>query len=315
MQEELQELAQVNAEVIETDWLTEDDIINAVKDADAILTDVAKMTRRVMESLTRCRVIVSYGIGYNHIDVAAATDNSILVVNVPDYCLEEVSNHAILLLLACAKNLISMNAGTKSGRWAECEQAQAPMGSIYGQKLGIVGCGQIGRLTARKAQCFGLKVMGYDPYVDKSLAAEYGINLVSLPELLKEADYVSLHTLLNQETWHLIGEKELRQMKPSAYLINVSRGSVIDETALIKALKGKWLAGAGLDVFEKEPVDRDNPLLKMENVIVTPHSAYYSEASLKRLRTSVGQETARVLSGKWPRNVVNKGVKPKVDLT
>ncbi|MEE9398641.1 MAG: NAD(P)-dependent oxidoreductase, partial [Dehalococcoidales bacterium] len=165
-----------------------------------------------------------------------------------------------------------------------------------------------------KAQCFSLKVLGYDPYVDKSLAKESGITLVSLPELLKESDFVSVSTLLSKETWHLIGEKEFRQMKPTAYFVNTSRGSVVDEAALIKALQEKWIAGAGLDVFEKEPVAPDNPLLKMENVVVTPHSAAYSEASFKRLRTSVGQEAARVLSGQWPKNVVNKAVKPKVNL-
>ncbi|GAH62975.1 unnamed protein product, partial [marine sediment metagenome] len=200
------------------------------------------------------------------------------------------------------------------GRWAEGKQAQAPMVSIYGQTLGLVGCGSIGRMTGKKAQCFGLRVLGYDPYVDESLAKEHGITLVSLPELLKESDFVSVHVPLNKETWHLAGEEEFKQMKPTAYFINTSRGSVVDEPALIKALQEKWIAGAALDVFEKEPVDPDNPLLKMDNVVVTPHSAGYSDAASKRLRTSVGQEAARVLSGRWPKVVVNKSVKPKVNL-
>ena len=314
MQEELEELYKVNADIIEAGWSTEDDIIKAAKDADAILTDAAKMTRRVIDTLVKCKVIVSYGIGYDHIDVDAATDNGIPVVNIPDFCLEEVSNHAIALLLICAKKLIFMNDGTKSGHWAERKQAQAPMGSISGQTLGIVGCGKIGRLVARKAQCFDLKVLGHDPYLSKSTAMECGITLVSLSELLSEADYISVHTLFNQGTRHLIGEKELRRMKSSAFLINTSRGSVIDEVALIKALEEKRIAGAGLDVFEQEPVDLNNPLLKMNNVVITPHSAYYSDNALKRLRTSVGKEAARVLSGKWPLNVVNKTVKPKVRL-
>ena len=137
---------------------------------------------------------------------------------------------------------------------------------------------------------------------------------MSLPELLKESDFVSVHVPLNKETWHLAGEKELKQMKPTAYFINTARGSVVDEPALIKALQEKWIAGVGLDVFEKEPIDSDNPLLKMGNVVVTPHSAGYSDAAFKRLRASVGQEAARVLSGRWPKNVVNKTVKPKVNL-
>ena len=314
MVEETEELAKANAELVSADCATEDEIIEAAKDADAIITWGAQITRRVMEALPKCKVIVRYGVGFDTIDVGAATDNDILVVNVPDFCWEEVSNHAITLLLACAKKLALLNDLTKQGLWAESKQAQAPMGSIYRQTLGIIGCGNIGRMTARKAQCFGLKILGYDPYLDKSLARESGITLVSLPELLKESDFVAVHTLLNEETWHLIGEKEFKQMKPTAYFINTSRGSVVDEPALIKALQEKWIAGAALDVFEKEPVDSDNPLLKMDNVVVTPHSASYSDVAFKRLRTSVGQEAARVLSGRWPKNVVNKTVKPKVNL-
>ena len=314
MVEEAEELAKVNTELVGADCTTEDEIIEAAKDADAILTSAARITRRVMETLPKCKVIVRYGIGFDTIDIDAATDNNILVVNIPDFCFEEVSNHAITLLLACAKKLILLNNGIKQGRWDEVRGAPAPMGSIYGQTLGVIGCGNLGRMTARKAQCFGLKVLGYDPYVDKSLAKEYGITLVGLPELLKESDFVSVHTLLNKETRHLIGEKEFKQMKPTAYFINTSRGPVVDEAALIKALQEKWIAGAGLDVFEKEPVDADNPLIRMDNVVVTPHLAGYSDVSLKRLRTSVGQEAARVLSGRWPKNVVNKTVKPKVDL-
>ncbi len=314
MVEEAEELAKVNAELVGVDCTTEDEIIEAAKDADAILVVAAQITRRVMEMLPKCKVIVRYGIGFDTIDVNAATDNGILVVNIPRFCLEEVSNHAITLLLACAKKLAFLNEGIKQGRWAEVKLALAPLGSIYGQTLGLVGCGNIGRMTGRKAQCFGLRVLGYDPYLDKFLAEESGITLVSLPELLKKSDFISVHTPLNKETRHSIGEKEFKQMKPTAYLINTARGSIVDEPALIKALQEKRIAGAGLDVFEKEPVDSDNPLLKMDNVVVTPHSASYSDVSFKRLRTSVGQEAARVLSGWWPKNVVNKTVKPKVNL-
>jgi len=316
MIEEAAELAKVNAELVGADCVTEDEIIEAAKDADAILTAAAQITRQVMEALPKCKVIVRHGVGFDTVDIEAATDNNILVVNIPspDWCAEEVSNHAIALLLACAKKLVFLNDLTKQGRWIEGKQAQAPMGSIYGQTLGLIGCGGIGRVTARKAQCFGLRVLGYDPYADKSLAKENGITLVSLPELLKESDYVSVHTPLNKETWHLMGEKEFKQMKPTAYFINTARGSVVDEPALIKALQEKRIAGAGLDVFEKEPVDLDNPLLKMGNVVVMPHSASYSDAAFKRCRTIMGQEAARVLSGQWPKNVVNKSVKPKVNL-
>ncbi len=317
MVEEAKELAKVNAELVGADGVTEDEIIEAAKEADAIIASGAQITRRVIEALPECKVIVNYGVGFDTIDVNAATDNNIPVVNTPapEWCVEEVSNHTIILLLACAKKLIQVNNVIRQGHWHEVSgTVPAPLGSIYGQTLGLVGCGSIGRLTARKAQCFGLKVLGYDPYVDKSLAKEYGITLVSLPKLLKESDFVSVHTPLNKETRHLIGEKEFKQMKATTYFINTSRGPVVDEPALIKALQERWIAGAGLDVFEKEPVDADNPLLKMDNVVVTPHCAAYSDVAFKRLRTSVGQEAARVLSGRWPKNVVNKTVKPKVNL-
>ncbi len=312
MVEEAEELAKVNAEIVGADCATEDETIKATKDADIILTTGARMTRRVMEALPKCKAIIYGAVGFDTIDVDAATDNGILVVNVPDLCLEEVSNHAIAFLLACAKKLVFLSNSMKQGRWVK--RPLSPMVSIYEQTLGLVGCGNTGRMTAKKAQCFDLKILGYDPYVDESLAREYGITLVSLPELLKESDFISVHTPLSKETRHLMGEKEFKQMKPTAYFINTSRGPVVDEAALIKALQEKWIAGAGLDVFEEEPVDADNPLPKMDNVVVTPHFGGYSDVYVERKSIRVGQEVARVLSGQWPKNVVNKTVKPKVNL-
>ena len=295
---------------------SEDELISVAKDADALLGGGRFLTRRVMEALPKCRMIATYSVGYDSLDVGAATDNNIIVVNNPAlyWCVEEVSNHAIALLLASAKKLTLMNQLVKQGRWSETRQAQLPMAPVHGQTLGIVGCGNIGRMTARKAQGFGLKLLGSDPYVDKSLAKQSGIALTSLSDLLKQSDFVSVHALLNEETRHLIGEKEFRQMKPTAYFINTARGAIVDEVALIKALQEKRLAGAGLDVFEKEPMAPDNPLLKMDNVIVMPHSASVSDAALEVQAINPAQEVARVLSGRWPRNVVNEGVKPKVSL-
>jgi D-3-phosphoglycerate dehydrogenase len=315
VEEEMAALAEIGAEVTGADCKTEDEVIRVARDADAILVVNARITRRVMEALPRCQVIVRYGIGFDTIDIPAATDNGILVVNIPDFCLEEVSNHAVALLLALARKLTFASNCLRRDSWAACKQALVPMGSIYGQTLGIIGCGNIGRLTAKKARCFDLKIVGYDPYLDKSEAEAHGIRLVSLPELLRESDFISLHTPYSEETRHLIGEAELRQMKPTAYLINTARGAIVDEAALIRALEADRLAGAGLDVFEPEPIALDNPLLKLDNVIATPHSASYCEASYARLKRSVGQEAARVLKGRWPKNLVNKGVKPKVNLS
>ncbi len=311
---ETRELARVNAELTQADCRTEDDIIEAAKEADALLVVFARITRRVLSSLPKLKVAVRYGVGYDTIDVDAATDNKVIVVNIPDFCLEEVSDHAVALLLACARLLVWSTEGVKQGRWGEAQTATTREPALFQQTLGVVGCGNIGSRTARKAQAFGLKTIGYDPYLDKAVAEKHGIELVGLPELLKEADYVSLHTPLNKETRKLMGEKELKQMKPTAYLINTSRGGVVDEAALIRALRKKWIAGAGLDVFEIEPIEPDNPLLKMDNVVLTPHSAANSSTSLQRLKLSVAQEASRVLTGKWPRHWVNKDVKPKIDL-
>ncbi|MFC2012739.1 C-terminal binding protein [Chloroflexota bacterium] len=311
IKEELEELKKINAEVIFSACTSEDDVIEAAKGAEGILSARSPLTRRVIETLKDCKVIARYGIGVDNVDVAAATDNNIVVANVPDFCFEEVSNHTIALLLACAKKLVFLGNSTRQGRW---EHFPEPMGSIHGQTLGLVGCGNIGRTVAKKAQCLSLRVLGYDPYADKSVAKEHGITLTSLPELLKESDFVSVHTPLTKETRHIIGENELRLMKPSAYFINTARGTVVDEQALINALRGKWITGAGLDVFEKEPIDPDNPLLKMDNVVVTPHTASYSDVSFSLLRRRVGEAAANVLNGRWPRSVVNKDVKPKINL-
>jgi len=317
--EDVQELASMNAELVGVDCATEDEIIEAAKDADIILTSLATFTRRVIEALPKCQLIIRPGVGYEKIDVEAATDNGIIVSNFPssEWCVEEMSNHAIVLLLACAKKLVLLDKFTRQSGWTDWDKRGdiiSPMVSIHGQILGVIGCGNIGRMIAEKAQCFDLKVLGYDPYADKSLAKESGITLVSLPELLKESDFVSVSTLLNEETRHLIGEEEFKQMKPSAYFINTARGAIVDEPALVKALQEKQIAGAGLDVFEEEPVDLNNPLFKMDNVVVTPHSGSASDAAPKQARPIMLQELTRIINGQWPKNVVNKTVKPKVNL-
>ncbi|MFC1901258.1 C-terminal binding protein [Chloroflexota bacterium] len=314
---EKKELAGVNVELepLQGRGISEDELIAKVRDADAILGG-GGFSRKVMESMTNCRIIATYSVGFDYVDVDAATDSGIIVVNNPasEWCVEEVSNQAVTLLLASAKKMAALNNLIKDGRWSECRSIMSPMSAVHGQVLGLVGCGEIARMVARKMQGFNLKVIGYDPYLDKKVAAESGITLVDLPELLKESDFVSVHTPLSDETFHLISEKEFTQMKPTAYIINTARGKVIDEEAMIKALQDKKIAGAGLDVFEKEPIDSDNPLLKMDNVIVTPHSASFSETALKVQAVNPSQEVARVLGGHWPNHPVNPNVKPKFDL-
>jgi len=319
MDPEEKELSVIDAEVevVEARCATEDELIAAAADADLIIGGNGRMfTRKVIESLPKCKAILTYSVGFDTLDIQAATEQGILIVNnaARGWCAEEVSNHAIALILNCAKKLMYFNDLVKQGRWVDARDAQAPMGSIHGQTLGLIGCGELGRMTARKAQVFGLRTICFDPYLDKSLANEYNITTMSMEEVLKEADYVSIHTPLNDETRHLMGEKEFSLMKPSAYVINTARGPVIDEPALIKALQEKKIAGAGLDVFEQEPVDPENPLLKMDNVIALPHSASYSDAAVETAPVSAGKSAATILSGNWPRNIINKDVKPRIPL-
>jgi D-3-phosphoglycerate dehydrogenase / 2-oxoglutarate reductase len=311
---EAAELKKYGAEISAANAVTEDEIINAAKDADGIVTGAVLITSKVLKSLPKLKVVVRYGVGYDNIDVDAASEAGVVVAYIPDYCYEEVSNHAIGMLLALSRKMVIQNNLLKSGKWKEAAAARPPMGPIFGETLGIIGTGNIGRLSSRKGAAFGLKVIGYDPYVERNLVYPYGVTFVDLPTLLKESDYISIHVPLNKETHHMIGEKELTMMKPTAYLINTARGRVVDEKALIKALQDKKIAGAGIDVFEQEPTPPENPLLHMDNVVVTPHSAFFSAVSVVRQIKRVGDEAGRVLAGMWPKNVANKGVKPKFPL-
>ena len=288
--------------------------IEAVKGADVVVNQGVPLPRQVIEEMDRARAIVSAGHGFNHIDHDAATDQGVMLVNSAGFCSEEVSNHTIMLLLACAKKLAWLNGHVKAGRWGPDTRASLlPMGPIDGQVLGLVGLGNIARATARKAQVFGLELLAYDPYVQPWIAREYKVELVSSrEELAHRSDFVSVHLPLNDETRGLVGESVFKAMKPTAYLINTCRGATVDEQALIAALQAGELAGAGLDVFEQEPVSPDNPLLRMDNVTVSPHSAGTSNASRIAVQQQMGQETARVLKGTFPMSLVNPEVRAKI---
>ena len=262
-------LAKANLTVERVDAATEGEVVAAAKDTDIILTRYAQMSRSVVEKLPKLQAIIRYGIGYDTIDVDAATDNKVIVVNVPDFCYEEVSNHALGMLLMLTRKLMLQSNTPKKDGWKPAYSLITPMGSVTGQTLGIIGCGHIGRIVARKAQCFGMNVIGYDPHVDTKLTDEAGIKLKSLPEVMKESDYISCNPLLWNETFHIVGEKEFKMMKPTGFIVNTSRGPVIDQLALVKALKEKWIAGAGIDVFEKEPIAPD-----AENGQRHPHAAH-----------------------------------------
>jgi D-3-phosphoglycerate dehydrogenase len=264
-----------------------------------------------MENLPRCRGVVRYGVGVDNVDVAAATDLGIVVAHVLDFCTEEVANHALLFLLALAKKLLPLDRRLRDGRWGGFTAAEFP--TIYGQTLGIVGLGEIGRSLAGKARALGMEVIAYDPYV-KDGGELLLARLVALEDLLRQSDYVSLNLPLTADTFHLIGERELALMKPTSILINTARGGVVDEAALVAALRQRRIAAAGLDVFEVEPLPASSPLLELDNVILTPHTAGISEMSARKVRTEVGKAAADLLAGRWPRYVANRGVKPRVPL-
>ena len=309
---ERRELRRAGARLLATTAPDEAGLIENVGEADGILLWSAQITRGVIEKLNRCRVIVRYGVGVDTIDLGAATERGIVVANVRDFCTEEVSNHALMLLLACSRKLLSLDRSMRAGCWRS--DSRAPMGGMYGQTLGIVGMGDIGRALARKAGALGLRIIACDPNVDASVAGECGASLVEPETLLREADYVSLNLPLTPETRHLIGARELRLMKPTAYLINTARGPIVDEAALADALMKGEIAGAGLDVFEEEPLPSESPLLRLDNVVLTPHTAGFSDESARRLRVEVGRAAAAVLAGRWPRHVANPEVRSRVEL-
>jgi D-3-phosphoglycerate dehydrogenase len=285
----------------------EDEIIAATRDADALVTSASPVTRGVMGALEALKVVVRTGVGYDVIDVKAATELGVIVVNVPDIWVREVANHTLALLLAWNRQIVTLDRQVHAGIWNPGVPGPHT-GALHGETVGIVGLGNIGSAFARRIAALETKVIACDPYVDDARFAALGVERVTLEALAARSDYISVHTLLNAETRHLIGETFFRRTKPTAILINTSRGPVVDEQALYQALVDKRLAGAALDVWEREPVVADNPLLTLDNVIATPHAAYFSSAAVAQVPRRCGEEVARVLSGQRPLNVVNPEV-------
>jgi D-3-phosphoglycerate dehydrogenase len=300
-------LAHVPARLTALPFIGEpDELIARTRDADALVVAFSPITRGVMSALEGLKTVVRTGVGYDVIDVPAATELGVIVVNIPDIWIREVANHALALLLAWNRKLLTLDRQVRAGVWAGSVPGGA--GALHGETVGIVGLGNIGSAFARRVAALEMKVIASDPYVEPARFAALGVERVSLEALAERSDYVSVHTLLNAETRHLIGEKFFARTKPTALLINTSRGPVVDEQALARALRDKRLAGAALDVSETEPVAADNPLLHMDNVIVTRHAAYFSTAAVAAVPRRCGEEIARVLAGQRPRNVVNPEV-------
>lgn len=299
-------LKDAGAYLVYGDAKTETDLIELVHDADAIIDVYAPVTAKVIDSLKRCQVIVRRGIGYDSIDVKAATAKGIPVANVPDYCTDEVADHTMALLLCAARKIIPARDQIREGGWDL--KKLAPIQALKDSTLGLVGFGKIPKAVAKRARCFDLKLQTSDPFITAELAAEHGVRLVSLEELLKTSDFISIHVPLTEDTRSMFSKREFAMMKPSAVLINTARGPIVDEEALIEALESGKIAFAVLDVTTKEPPAADNPLRRIANVTLTPHLAWYSENSMKLLGEKVAHEIVRVFKGYFPRSLVNSEV-------
>ena len=293
-------LAEINAEVTVAHCRTEEEVLAATRNADALLVQWAPITRRVIEQLSSCKVISRFGVGVDMIDLEAAREHGIRVANVPDYCVEEVASHTLCFLLALGRKISWQDRLMRQGKWSVVSTI-GPVSRFQGQTLGVVGAGRIGRRFAQMAAPLGFRLLGYDimPPADPGL-----IQFTNLDTLLRESDFISLHCPLTKDTQHLMDAQAFSRLKTGAFLINVSRGGVVDTTALVAALQSQRLAGAALDVFEQEPLPADHPLFKFDNVLLTPHLASYSLEAALQLRRDTAKRVVDFFQGKLGTSLV-----------
>lgn len=299
-------LSSIGADLIVAEDESETTFVKHAPNVDAILTNWARVSTRVIESAIKCQVIVRYGIGLDNIDVETATRLGITVVNVPTYCLEEVSDHAMALILSLARKIPRLDQEVKKRGWDRNIGPQ--MYRLRGQKLGLIGFGKIAQLIVPKAQGFGLQVMAYSPTLTDERVKKFNVQRVDLEKLVTTSDFISLNCPLTPQTHHLINAQRLQSMKSTAYLVNTARGDIIDNNALHEALNKGWIAGAGLDVLPEEPPSPDLNLLDLDNAIITPHAAFWSEESIYDLQVTAAEEVVRVLTSQMPLSLMNPEV-------
>ncbi len=284
--------------------------LKEVVDADAVITADKKITKDIIDSMNKCKVIVRQGIGYDTIDLATAKKKEIVVCNVPDYSIQEVSDYTLALMMTILRHTNTYNEHTRKGIWdiqsVHTITGFPPMRRFSTQTLGIFGFGRIAKLVAKKAKPFGFRIIATDPYVDSKVAEEMGVELVDFDTVVREADVMSINTPLTPETKHMFNLEVFKKMKPTAFVINTGRGPLIKEKDLYEALKNKVIAGAAIDVTETEPLPVDNELFTLENLIITPHAAFFTRDSFEELRRRACEEAIRVLNGQEPENRVNK---------
>jgi D-3-phosphoglycerate dehydrogenase len=298
-------LARIDPELRLAKSASADDILAVARDADAILVTYAKLSGDLLRQLTRCKVIGRFGLGVDNIDIPAAVERGITVTYVPDYCMQEVSDHAMALLLALARKVPQSNTLVQAGRWDM--PALVPIHRLAGRVLGLVGFGNIPRALAPKAKAFGLRVVAHDPYLPQHVVTTAGVESVSFDRLLEISDFVSIHAPLLPTTRGLFNAQVFQKMKKGACLINTARGPLVDEDALVSALDAGHLGGAALDVVAVEPLAKESRLIGRDNVVLTPHTAFYSVEALNELQTKCAADVARVLSGEAPIYPVKMG--------
>ncbi|MBA7509402.1 Hydroxypyruvate reductase [subsurface metagenome] len=302
-------LEPIGAEVIGLKCNTGEGLGELVKDADAILQQYAKITRSTIEKLEKCKIIARYGMGMDIVDIKAAYEHNIIVTNVPDYCLDEVANHAIAFSFMLIRNIPFYDAKVRQGsyRWQDW---RGPILRMRDSSYGLIGFGRVGQNIARKIWNFGFRIIAYDPYISESFMATQGVKKVELKDLLRQSNVINVLTPYTEATHHIIDENTLKMMRNDAYLVCVSRGKCVDNKALYKALTEGWIMGAALDDPEEEPMKMEkwspdmNPLFKLDNCFFTPHTSYVSEASLKECRYAASYNVKAVLLGQTPINLV-----------
>jgi len=305
--EEIDILKALNCEVVPAVCKSEEATIAACRDAHAVLNAAAKISRRVIAELKDALIICRYGVGLDTVDIPAATERGIAVANVPDFCFDEVADTAMSLILSVPRKVHALNALVHQGVWNK--DVAKPVHKFRGATLGIFAFGNIGRNVAKRAVPFGFRIIAHDPYLTSEKVRDYPVTLVDFETLLRESDLLTVHAPLTDETRHKFDEAAFRTMKPSAYFFNLGRGPIHDQQALTRALKEGWIAGAGLDVLEKEPPDPADPILKLDNVVFTPHYASYTEEAYQELQRKTGENAAAAIRGEFPTYLVNPEVK------
>jgi D-3-phosphoglycerate dehydrogenase len=309
--EQLRSSPSVTFDAYQLKHAPEDQLVEKVRDADIIVVNMAKFNARVINALENCQLIIRHGVGYDNVDVAALTRKGITLINIPDYCVEEVAEQTVMLIFNCARKFIrqqeSMTRSVEKGQWDF--DLVYPIYQISDKTMGIIGCGRIGSTVFRMMKGFNMKYLICDPYLTEARKNELGIKTVPLNEVLIESDIVTIHTPLNDETRHLISEAQLKTMKQTSFIINTARGGILDENAIVKACQQGWIAGAALDVYEfREPPNKKSKLLAVENITLTPHLAWYSVESEWKIRKKIIDNIKLFIEDKKLINIINPEV-------